>query len=267
MQPAYLVYLHFYAASSLEMQVRSLHTASPYRLKLLEEAREHYNLALQMASEADKQAANLSFRPRSPSSSLHSPVDSCLSHSTSSTRMSSPTPSDHSTNSVTAKPKKKVAFIDEPRDEPVRPDSPTLGFADPISGRNSPCMHIPEDPLPPSVQSMPDALPFSPSSSLNSDDGFESEVPNAYGSTVFVERYCTVLSNIQKQITSHLVSIDRDITAALTPRAALSTNEEMKALDLQARITRLRATGWQRKRFDAKRYEEFRDQVMSDMLS
>ncbi len=181
--------------------------------------------------------------------------------------MSSPTPSDHSTNSEAAKPKKKVAFLDEPQYEPVRPDSPTLGFSDPASGRNSPCFDVPEDPLPPSVQSMPDTLPFSPSPSLDSDDGFEAQTCNEYGSTVFVERYCTVLSNIQKQIRSHLVSIDRDITAALTPRAALSTSEEMKALDLQTRISRLRASGWQRKRFDVKRYEEFREQVMTDMLS
>ncbi|MBV1838886.1 hypothetical protein KUA11_17050, partial [Acetobacter estunensis] len=97
--------------------------------------------------------------------------------------------------------------------------------------------------------------------------GFENNAPLACESTGLVERYCTVLSSIQKQINSHLVSIDRDITAALTPRAALSTNAEMKHLDLRTRIDRLRANGWQRKRFDAKRYEEFREQVMADMLS
>lgn len=251
------------------MQVRNLHVASHQRLALLEEAREHYSLASQMAKEADKQALNVFFRSHSPSSSLHSPVDSCLSQSTLSTRMSSPTPSHHSVNSNTTKPKKKVAFRDEPEYEPIRPDSPTLGFDDPASGRNSPCHDIPDDPLPPSVQSMPDTLPFTPSPSLNGDDGFENHASASHECEPadFVERYCTVLSSIQKQVNSHLVSIDRDITAALTPRAALSTNAEMKQLDLRTRIDRLRANGWQRKRFDAKRYEEFREQVMADMLS
>lgn len=221
-----------------------------------------------MAKDADKQALHLLFRAHSPSSSLHSPVESCLSQSTLSTRMSSPTPSSHSVNSSTTKPKKKVAFSDELEYEPIRrPDSPTLGFDDPASGRNSPCHDISDDPLPPSVQSMPDTLPFTPSPSINGDDGFENNAPLACESTGLVERYCTVLSSIQKQINSHLVSIDRDITAALTPRAALSTNAEMKHLDLRTRIDRLRANGWQRKRFDAKRYEEFREQVMADMLS
>ncbi|KAL2263243.1 hypothetical protein VTK26DRAFT_7662 [Humicola hyalothermophila] len=37
------------------------------------------------------------------------------------------------------------------------------------------------------------------------------------------------------------------------------------AADRQARIERLRSSGWQRKRFDAKRYEELRETVMAEL--
>ena len=38
-----------------------------------------------------------------------------------------------------------------------------------------------------------------------------------------------------------------------------------KSADIKARIERLRATGWQRKRFDAGRYEALREQVLSEL--
>lgn len=184
--------------------------------------------------------------------------------------MSSPTPSATSDDAPT-KRKKKVAFADQLEYEPgVRPDSPTLGFSDPASGRTSPCHDdIPCEPLPPSVQSMPDICPaFSPSPSLDGDD-FPRELSceEHLDSRESLEKYCTVLSSIQRQITSHLSAIDRDISAALTSRISVPVDEDMRALELRSRIERLRANGWQRKRFDAKRYEEFREQVMADMLS
>ncbi|EGX94071.1 hypothetical protein CCM_02342 [Cordyceps militaris CM01] len=270
-QPAYLIYLHFYAATSLEMQARSLHAGSHYRLKLFEEAREHYNLASQTSEKADKQAFQIVLRPASPSSSLPSPIESCLSHQSTSTRMSSPTPSTASNKGTQIKRKKKVAFADELQyDPPVRPDSPTLGFSDPGSGRTSPCQDTPLHPVPPSVQTMPDICPaFSPTSSIDGDDVprnlAEQELPPSEGRES-LERYCTVLSSIQRQITSHLSAIDREITAALTPKAYVPANDEMRALELRSRIERLRANGWKRKRFDAHRYEEFREQVTADMV-
>lgn len=163
-----------------------------------------------------------------------------------------------------------MAFADELEYEPaVRPDSPTLGFSDPASGRNSPCLDIPIEPLPPSVQSMPDVCPaFSPSPSLDGDEFphhmDDTGLPEARES---LERYCTVLSSIQRQITSHMAAIDKDITAGLTSKTAVPVDEGMRALELRSRIERLRANGWQRKRFDAKRYEDFRERVMSDMLA
>ncbi|KAJ3493440.1 hypothetical protein NLG97_g4731 [Lecanicillium saksenae] len=271
-QPAHLIYLHFYAATSLEMQARSMHAGSSYRLRLLEQAREHYNLASQKSKAADEQAFQTAIRPISPSSSISSPIESCLSHLSTSTRMSSPTPSAASSSGTPMKRKKKVAFADELESQlGVRPDSPTLGFSDPGSGRTSPIHDIPLDPLPPSVQTMPDICPaFSPEPSVDGDE-FTREMPDEElpisESRESLERYCTVLSSIQRQITSHIVAIDKDITAALTTKTAVPADEEMRALELRSRIERLRANGWQRKRFDAKRYEEFREQVMADMLS
>lgn len=254
------------------MQARSLHAGSPYRLKLLEQAREHYNLASTKSKAADEQAFQITLRPMSPSSSISSPIDSCLSHLSTSTGMSSPTLSASSCRGTPIKRKKKVAFADELECElGVRPDSPTLGFSDPGSGRTSPCHDIPLEPLPPSVQTMPDICPaFSPTPSIDGDDEHQGmvdeELPGSE-SQESLERYCTVLSSIQRQITSHLVAIDREITASLTVKTAVPVDEEMRKLELRSRIERLRATGWKRNRFDAHRYEEFREQVMADMHS
>lgn len=254
------------------MQARSLHVGSPYRLRLLEEAREHYNLASKKSKAADEQAFQTIMRPLSPSSSLSSPIESCLSRHSSSTRMSSPTPSATSSVGQPLKRKKRVAFADELEQDPcVRPDSPTLGFSDPGSGRTSPCQHIPLDPLPLSVQSMPDICPaFSPTSSVDGDDTLrempDEELPNSE-ERESLERYCAILASIQRQITSHLGAIDQEITAALSSESSVPADAEMRALELHSRIERLRANGWKRKRFDAKRYEEFREQVMADMVS
>ncbi|KAM0738846.1 hypothetical protein ACQRIT_006583 [Beauveria bassiana] len=270
-QPAYLIYLHFYAATSLEMQARNLHAGSSHRLKLLEEAREHYNLASQESKAADEQPLQTILRPASPSSGLPSPIESCLSHESASTRMSSPTPSAISNKQTPTKRKKKVAFADELEYCPgVRPDSPTLGFSDPGSGRSSPCHDIPLDPLPPSVQSMPDTCPmFSPPSSVNGDETPQEipdeELPKSEARES-LESYCTILSSIQRQISSHIAAIDREIAIALTSKSCVPADEEMRALELRSRIERLRANGWQRKRFDAKRYEEFRERVTADMV-
>ncbi|KAM3515020.1 hypothetical protein MY11210_001379 [Beauveria gryllotalpidicola] len=257
------------------MQARNLHPRSSNRLKLLEEAREHYNLASQESKAADEQPLHTILRPASPSSGLPSPIESCLSHESASTRMSSPTPSAISNQQTPTKRKKKVAFADELEYRPgVRPDSPTLGFSDPGSGRSSPCQDIPLDPLPPCVQSMPDICPmFSPTSSVDGDESPQ-EMPDEEPDEELprpearesLESYCTILSSIQRQIASHLVAIDREIAVALTSKSCVPANEEMRALEIRSRIERLRANGWQRKRFDARRYEEFRERVTADMV-
>jgi hypothetical protein len=46
---------------------------------------------------------------------------------------------------------------------------------------------------------------------------------------------------------------------SLSPSARLDS-------DKQARIERLRRCGWQRKRFDPRKYEELRDSVMAELV-
>lgn len=257
--------MHFYAATSIEMQVRGFQMASPYRIKLLQDARQHYRLAAALAKSADERLARVkSLFPQSPPSSLGSPVESVMSClSGTSTRMSSPTPSDDSTGSFTQKTKKKVSFADELSygngEEPyVRPDSPTLGPSDPASGRSSPCFES----LPASV--VEDTSDMATPTPASMAQFAKRQEPQGFSPSF--TRYCLILSSIQRQISTHLNSIERDIDAALYPRPAVPLDEEMRALELQSRIERLRATGWQRKRFDTQRYEDFRERAMADML-
>ncbi|KAK2611089.1 hypothetical protein N8I77_004465 [Diaporthe amygdali] len=149
-QPAYLIYLNFYAAASLEMCARPLQPASSYRSSLLQQARGHYNAASSLIRKAEEVALSQSRSTSAASSlpSLHSPSgsvssrawtpESCLmtpscTHSRKSSLQQEPRSGDRE------RPKKKVSF-ELPKDkdrwsfrlpEPVvRPDSPTLGFDD-----------------------------------------------------------------------------------------------------------------------------------------
>ncbi|KAI7788896.1 hypothetical protein LA080_004998 [Diaporthe eres] len=149
-QPAYLIYLNFYAAASLEMCARPLQPGSSYRTSLLQQARGHYNAAQPLIRQAEEAAVAQSRSTSAASSlpSLHSPSgsvssrawtpESCVmtpnwSHSRKSSL------SQESRSGDRQRPKKKVSF-ELPKDkdrwsfrlpEPVvRPDSPTLGFDD-----------------------------------------------------------------------------------------------------------------------------------------
>lgn len=255
-QPTYLIYLHFYAATAIEMQVRGFQASSPHRIKFLQDARHHYRLASSLAQAADEQVATArSLFHSSRDSSIGSPVSSILSMTSdaSSSRASSPALSVATTRST-----KRVTFVDGAPgmdvDEPfVRPDSPTLGLDDPVSGRTSPCF---EDT---SNMATPRALQRE---WANEEDEYTlSSEPS-----VAFTRYCTTLNSIQQQINTHLQSIEQDIDAALYPRPGPPLDDEMRAIDLQARILRLRANGWARKRFDAHRYESVREQAILDMM-
>jgi len=90
-QVIHLVYLHFYAASALEQQVRCLHNTSPYRGVIIDKARDHYRRAAVLAdAENDNVKYMLAERKQTTGSSIsHSPS---LSLSSGSTRLSSPSP-------------------------------------------------------------------------------------------------------------------------------------------------------------------------------
>lgn len=164
MEPLYLIYLHFFAASSQEMCARPLHGSSPSRAKMLQQAREHYETAIALIQKAEDSVSENSSRPSSFSSSqLHSPAGSVSW--TSSSAVSSPTASVCSFDdilleagetepttakaaaapqprtAVTTRPRKKTVTFSEPL---IRPDSPTLGFDESLS-QNKDLPPLPRD--------------------------------------------------------------------------------------------------------------------------
>ncbi|XXG94087.1 hypothetical protein Hte_000339 [Hypoxylon texense] len=143
-EPLYLIYLHFYAASSFELCARPLSCSSNYRTRLLRDAQTHYQKAEALIQSTEE---NMARRTRSGSSSstvssLHSPGLSTSSTTTSSPRTSVCSAEDGVVPKVSPKPvvkaKKKVSFsglndLIEFQPEPyIRPDSPTLGWEDDI---------------------------------------------------------------------------------------------------------------------------------------
>ncbi|KAG6308253.1 hypothetical protein E4U45_001823 [Claviceps purpurea] len=277
--PIHLVYVRFYAATALEMQARAIHHSSPFRTTLLKQAYDHYSIASDLATQADQQVTDRSPHARNSRfsfSKLHSPAGSNASYSTASTGMSSPSPSLYSSrggDDAFAKPspkKKKVAFSDELIIEPmIRPDSPTLGFDDWIARSfPEPILSPPESILksvkrPPLINTADD----SPRTPDFSDLGLpEDDAEDPFSHTRSVHRFCTILGSLRRQITSHLTTLDIEIAACQIPTVSYAASPEMKALDIQARIERLRACGWRRARFNVQRYEALRENALADMM-
>lgn len=55
------------------------------------------------------------------------------------------------------------------------------------------------------------------------------------------------------------------IAAIVSNPNASVASEELRMLDRQARIEKLRQNGWQRKRFDASRYERLCNDVLAEL--
>ncbi|KAK0631985.1 hypothetical protein B0T14DRAFT_420364 [Immersiella caudata] len=301
-EPVYIIYLHFYGATSMELCARTLPPISPSRISLLRQARTHFDKAATLIDTAENSIVT---RTRtgsvsSRSSSCHSPAGSISSRAaTPDTRLSSPTNSVCSfedlakpqtpTSTPNGKRVKKVSFslpheetirIPEPL---IRPDSPTLGFDDEYFHNGAARQDLPEPPkaalkfreielplqLPPVAEAEPLQL-------IPEDDSFLMARS--------VDRYCENLSGLRAQLTRHSASVDELLSgpkdseaprslllaAAETVRASsrlsnISDSDELRKVDRQARIERLRKNGWQRKRFDARRYEELCETVMSEL--
>ncbi|KAF5134258.1 hypothetical protein E5D57_004891 [Metarhizium anisopliae] len=267
--PVHLVYLRFYAATALEMQAHAIHHSSPFRTALLKQAYDHLSAASKLAKQADEDTSRPTSRFPSRFSSLHSSAGSNSSGSTVSTRRSSPAPSLSSIDegvmkpSQPPRPKKRVAFCDEPMMEPIiRPDSPTLGF-DEWLGRSSPEPVYPESILKNARPSLPTII-SAPLESASPDPS-EAEDIDPFFHTRSIHRFCTILSSIRRQVTAHMTTLEIEIAACHIPSVPAHTNHELKALDARARIERLRACGWKRARFDAQRYERLRENALADM--
>jgi len=303
-EPAYLIYLHFYAASSMEACALPLYASSPNRTPLLNQARKHYDLASELIQKAEDAVGPRS-RPSSftsTSSSIESPAGSVSSRAwTASTGLSSPAHSISSiedlpvrsclcrresrTRPLTPVTKKRVSFalpVQEPWVEPyIRPDSPTLGFDDEYFTTALQRPSLPEIPRdsPPMVETIDeeedcDVTPKAMTPSSNPFDShhahFNLTAPDP------VDRYCDVLAGLKSQIASHKSDLDialrpveaEKIVAGLDNNSAMlpvSTSDEMRMLDRKARIERLRQNNWQRKRFDPTRYEKLRSAVLAEL--
>ncbi|KAL2757629.1 hypothetical protein ACRALDRAFT_1068171 [Sodiomyces alcalophilus JCM 7366] len=303
-EPAYLLYLHFYAACSVEMLARPLNPSSPYRIKLLQQARSHYHRASELIRTADESMSRSS-RPSSAATSRsgqHTPSSSFSSHGSSevSSYMGSIySPDDAIVTKLSPPPplvprhpaKKRVTFDDshhEPNDEPnyepnVRPDSPTLGLDCSPHAAQLPCKtrHLPDASEQPRTRLLC-SLPSTPEPPA--EDG-GAELAFSFVRERSIHRYCAILATLRIQLASYLASLDAQLTPyalagagvrshfsfSMPARAAspesLTLDDEMRSLQLRARIERLRAAGWERPRFNAQRYKELCDSVLTELSS
>ncbi|KAK4236762.1 hypothetical protein C8A03DRAFT_45291 [Achaetomium macrosporum] len=304
-EPVYLIYLHFYAATSIEICARPLPSTSPFRANLLLQARTHFDRAASLINAAEESMLR-KFRPYSASSSrasstCHSPSGSISSRAwTPDTHVSSPTTSvcsfgdNSSAGSPQSPPKrvKKVSFS-LPKEgslhiapEPIiRPDSPTLGFETGYFQFAAPQQELPD--LHPAPKFQEIELPLQTIPEDEAEDEAENEVEdredeNTYFVARSVSRCCEHLSSLRAQLARHSTSLDQLLSSAAASQSQSDSESESasepttkvapcsgagdaRTLDRQARIERLRRNGWQRKRFDARRYEELREAVLAEL--
>ncbi|KAK1968922.1 hypothetical protein LY78DRAFT_701202 [Colletotrichum sublineola] len=286
-EPAYLIYLHFYAASSFDMLSRPLKGTSPYRTMLLQQARHHYLQASGLSKAADENMARSSRPSSTATSSMHSPSSSISSRAssrtwTNSTAFSSPTPSVCSMEDAVTKlsvHKKRVTFCDipeesfiRPEESFMRPDSPTLGFEDYLCAPQEPESRylpvLPEEPEP--VDESEEMIKPATPEPLNDEcEAFDFLQERS------IHRYCGLLSSLRSQIEVHIADVEERLVAPpedttgtdLLPARAVTPDlsDELRSLDIKARIERLRQNNWQRCRFDASRYEALRESVLAEL--
>ncbi|KAK5663363.1 hypothetical protein OQA88_3791 [Cercophora sp. LCS_1] len=313
-EPVYIIYLHFYAATSMELCARTLPPSSASRASLLQQARTHFDQAASLINIAEDSVVSRtqSSSISSSGSSCHSPSESISSRAaTPETRLTSPTTSVCSFDDLTTKsclsnpgssPTKRVKKVSFslPQEETihipsplVRPDSPTLGFDnDSYFSSGASRQQLPQPPsksqpplgfreieLPLTLQPVSETEPLQ---LIPEDDAFLMARS--------VDRFCENLSSLRAQLSRHTASVDNllaqskeipapgargslllleNATARMSIGSAPGTpgvlEDEFRRLDRQARIERLRKSGWQRKRFDARRYEELCESVLSEL--
>ncbi|KAJ6446312.1 hypothetical protein O9K51_01084 [Purpureocillium lavendulum] len=262
-QPAYLVYMHFFAAMALEMQARATPRSSSLRYSMFQKAQEHYRLGADIAKHTSETIVMPSKRNMSPSPSDQS-ISTDDSRSSTPTRMSSPAPSASSVadalnrSGPASRPKKRVAFRDVPVMEPIiRPDSPTLGFDDWL-GRSSPEPMYPESILKHGRKTSDQTEMLPPPATPELMHEEESACLPFHES--FSPHYCAILASINGQIQTHMAMLDEELVSC---QRETSVPQNM---DIRTRIERLRATGWRRRRFDATRYQNLCENVLADLI-
>ncbi|KAK1752388.1 hypothetical protein QBC47DRAFT_56046 [Echria macrotheca] len=304
-EPVYIIYLHFYAATSMELCARTLPPNSPSRTKLLQQARTHFDRAAALIDAAEDSVITRTRNGSvgsSRSSSCPSPACSISSRAaTPETRLSSPTNSicsfdelSKSQSAVTSPPPKRVKKVSFslPEEETiripeplVRPDSPTLGFDDEYFHSGAARQDLPEPPAKPlKFHETELQLPLQP---VVEDEPLQL-IPedDAFLVARSIDRFCENLSDLRAQLSRHAASVDELLSSITSRRVTIGPTtiilpeppvetaatappnletDEMRKMDRQARIERLRRNGWQRKRFDARRYEELCETVLSEL--
>lgn len=246
----------------MEMSARAL-GASPHRTNLLRQAETHYTRVASLIQSEDSSIKRFS-RASSSTVSTQSPISPISSRaSTTSTRLSSPTPSLYEErlpsamrSSTSSAPKKRVTFSDT---QPViRPDSPTLGFDDWM----------------PEPKASPEPLQVSARPA-------EEAVPVRYSGLFFdagTDRYASVLGDLLTQVNVHLSGVKSELarddvpSGRSTPESVVSSSASVTSAgsddgreDLKERIDRLRLNGWRRRRFNPARYEALRESVLAEL--
>jgi hypothetical protein len=166
----------------------------------------------------------------------------------------------------------------------IRPDSPTLGFDDffqpsaaaaaaamqqqeelAVLAGSTPKFHEIELPL----QTIAEHVDAEEQEQQQQHGEYDEPEPEtAYQTARSIDRCCEHLSSLRTQLARHSTSLDQLLSLAAAPplqspksssptteSVAMARGEAARAADRQARIERLRKINWQRKRFDASRYE------------
>ncbi|VUC28352.1 unnamed protein product [Clonostachys rosea] len=250
-QAVHLIYLHFYAASTLESQLRCLHQASEFRMQLLKQAQDHYYRASVLA-EAELESVGYLLRSSAGSSLTNSQYSFVSSQDSLSTRMSSPSPTFEFED---IEKRLSITNHSTPNEPYVRPDSPTLGPFSPCTSPEPGARELVEE-LPEALRSLT-ASPNEPADQLLLPSPIGDD--ESFNRAQALHRYASAITFIRRQIAHHV------LTSKETPSPPAPSNEEMRALDLKARIERLRAEGWQRKRFDPRRYDALCEAALADL--
>lgn len=294
--PLYLVYLSFYAASSLEQTARSMHNNSSNKVNVFQDSLSYYQKAQFFLSSASSSVSTqpsiirLTDRPHSPqnhrakdsiSSSNRSSVDSVFSNADSapwepSSAPPSPTSPKHRRNesacstssTTTMKPsplriRKKVSFSLQSATSAPEPD---LLVATPSSAQL-----IHSFPSPPSPANFQES---------ERDQYHTPEPTQNWLQTRSIARYQSHLTTFSTQLTSHISSIENQISAASEARSRNSSassalgdyaglgsinKEELKKVELRERIARLKAGGWKRREFDSERYKALCEKALAEV--
>jgi hypothetical protein len=291
--PLYLIFISFYAASSLEITGRALHIDSSNKLPIFQQSVSYYKNAeshIEYASfSADPRVkAAVTRRPSSVASSVRSSTDSIFSQTSSlysacSSAIPSPTtlcpiPQHFRLHSEISQPelapeplniKKRVTFSFDPRRVSLTPSN--LENAELLD-------HFPSPPASPTLSQW--HLP-------GFEERKESESPDSISSFLLsrsLARYRAHLSDLQDKLISHISSVNTQIQLVKIQRKARRSNlpnlfhefssggiegvdkDEMRKVELEARIVRLRSTGWERKRFDGEKYNKLCDIALRELI-